>query len=461
MAHLALTKKASMINDMTEGSVSKLLFKFAWPFVLSNLLQTVYNMADMVIVGQYVGEGGVTSVAMGGEVLIFFTFFCLGFVNSGQVLISQFVGRKDYKNVSKTIGLLFTLMLILAVAVTGLGLIFSKPILRLLQVPDAAMQGAIDYTQVCFTGIIFIFGYNGISAIMRGMGDSKHPLMFICISASLNIVLDIVCVKLLHMGAGGAALATVVSQGVALVTALIFLVKNKESFGFDFKLKSFGFDKFIFTRILKLGIPMVLQISAISISMMVVNAYINSYNVVAYSDITAIGNKLGNIMNIVTGSLNAAGAGMIGQNIAAGKTERVSRVVEIITLLGLAFAAIISVLMILIPSQIFALFTSDQEVQALAKTYVWVAVINFFGFSTRAPAMALINGMGFAGLAFVAGILDGVVVRIGLALLLGLTFGMGIYGFWYGMVIAGHAFGVVGAIYYFSGKWKTRKAIIE
>ena len=166
-------------------------------------------------------------------------------------------------------------------------------------------------------------------------------------------------------------------------------------------------------------------------------------------------------MNIVTGSLNAAGSGMIGQNIAAGKTERVSRVVEIITLLGLIFAAIVSVLMILIPSQIFALFTSDLEVQNLAKTYVWVAVINFFGFATRAPAMALINGMGFAGLAFVAGLLDGVVIRIGLALLLGLTFGMGVYGFWYGMVIAGHGFGIVGGIYNISGKWKTRKAIIE
>ena len=461
MGHLTATNKKSMINDLTEGSVSKLLFKFAWPFMLSNLLQTVYNMVDMVIVGRYVGEGGVTSVAMGGEVMIFFTFFCLGFVNSGQVLISQYVGKKDYLSVKKTIGMLFTLMAILGVAVTGLGLWLSGPILRLLQVPDVAMQGAIDYTQVCFTGIIFIFGYNGVSAIMRGMGDSKHPLIFIAISASLNVVLDLICVKGLNMGAGGAALATVISQGVSLVTALVFLVKNKEGFGFDFKLKSFGFTGYIFKRIIKLGIPMVLQISAISISMMVVNAYINSYNVVAYSDITAIGNKLGNIMNIVTGALGAAGSGMIGQNIAAGKTERVSKVVEIITLLGLGFAAILSLLMIFWPSEIFSIFTSDAEVQALANTYVWVAVINFFGFATRAPAMALINGMGFASLAFVAGILDGVVIRIGLALLLGLTFGLGIYGFWYGMVIAGHAFGIVGAIYFFSGKWKTKKAIIE
>lgn len=454
------TKKSSMINDLTEGSVSKQLIKFAWPFVISNFLQTVYNLVDMLIVGRYVGTAGLSAVAMGGEVLILFTFVCMGFVSAGQILISQFVGRKDYESVKRTIGQTFTLMAILAVAMTAVSLPLSKPILRLLNIPDEAWQGAVDYTTVCLSGMVFIFGYNCVGSIMRGMGDSKRPLMFIAISATLNIFLDLLFVKGMYMGAGGAALATVISQAVSFIIAMIYLVINKEAFGFDFKLRSFAIDKDIFKRQVRLGIPMVLQFSAITVSMLFVNSYINEYGVVAMA-VTAVGNKLGNIANIVTQSLNAAGSGMIGQNLGAGRHDRVSKVVMLVTVMGFIFAAFLSLLMILFPEQIFAIFDDNEAVLAMAHSYVWVAVINFFGYATRSPAMALINGMGFASLAFFAGIMDGVVVRIGLAVLLGLVFNMGIYGFWYGMVIAGHVFGVVGAIYFFSGKWKKHKLIIN
>ena len=449
-----------MINDLTEGSVSKQLLKFAWPFVVSNFLQTVYNLVDMVIVGQYVGSAGLSAVSMGGEVLMFFTFACLGFVSAGQILISQFVGRKDYASVKKSIGMMFTMMLALSVFITVISIPLARPILRILNVPDEAMQGAVDYTTVCLMGVIFIFGYNCVGAIMRGMGDSKRPLVFVSIAAVMNIFLDLLFVKAMSMGPGGAALATIISQAFSFIVAMIYLYRNREAFGFDFKLKSFVIDKNIFIRELKLGIPMMLQFSAINISMMFVNAFINQYGVTAMA-VTAIGNKLGNIANIVTQSLHTAGSSMIGQNMAAGKTDRVSKIVKMITLMGLAFAAFLSLLMIIMPEQIFSIFNTEEEVLAMARSYVLVAVINFFGYATRSPSMALINGMGFASLAFFAGIMDGVVVRIGLALLLGIVCNMGVYGLWYGMVIAGHVFGVVGAIYYFSGRWKTHKLIIS
>ncbi len=452
-------QKKSMINDLTEGSVSKQLLKFAWPFVISNFLQTVYNLVDMVIVGQYVGSAGLSAVSMGGEVLILFTFLCLGFVSAGQVMISQFVGRKDYETVKKVIGMIFTTVVVMAVVITVISLPLARPILNLLNVPEEAMGGAMDYTQVCLGGVIFIFGYNAVGSIMRGMGDSKRPLMFVAISATANIFLDILFVGPMNMGPGGAALATVMSQALSFIIAIIYLYRNREAFGFDFKLKSFAIHKDLFVRMVRLGVPMMLQFSAITISMMFVNSYINSYGV-TYMAVTAIGNKLGNITNIVTQSLSAAGSGMIGQNIAAGKHDRVAKVVKMVAGLGCAFAAILSIIMIIMPGQLFSMFDRTPEVVALAKSYVWVAVINFFGYATRSFAMSLINGMGYAGLAFFAGIMDGVVVRIGLAFLMGIVMEMGIYGFWYGMVIAGHVFGVVGAIYFFSGKWKKKKLII-
>lgn len=453
-------KQKSMINDLTEGSVSKQLLKFAWPFVISNFLQTVYNLVDMVIVGQYIGSAGLSAVSMGGEVLILFTFLCLGFVNAGQVMISQFVGRKDYDSVKKVIGMVFTTVFVLAIVITAISIPLAHPILKLLNVPDEAMGGAMDYTKVCLSGVIFTFGYNAVGAIMRGMGDSKRPLMFIAISATVNIFLDILFVGPMNMGPGGAALATIMSQAISFIIAIIYLYRNREAFGFDFKLRSFAIHKALLIRMIKLGVPMMLQFSAITFSMMFVNAYINQYGV-TYMAVTAIGNKLGNITNIVTQSLNAAGSGMIGQNIAAGKHDRVSKVVVMVTVMGLAFAALLSLLMIIMPEQLFALFDNEEAVLAVARSYVPIAVINFFGYATRSPAMSLINGMGYASLAFFCGIMDGVVVRVGLAFLMGIVFDMGIYGFWYGMVIAGHVFGVVGAIYFLSGRWKKKKLIIS
>ncbi|MDD6189546.1 MAG: MATE family efflux transporter [Clostridiales bacterium] len=453
-------KQKSMINDLTEGSVSKQLLKFAWPFVVSNFLQTVYNLVDMVIVGQYIGSAGLSAVSMGGEVLILFTFLCLGFVSAGQVMISQFVGRKEYDSVKKVIGMIFTTVFVLAIFITAISLPLAHPILKLLNVPDEAMGGAMDYTRVCLGGVIFTFGYNAVGSIMRGMGDSKRPLMFIAISATANIFLDILFVGPMNMGPGGAALATVMSQALSFIIAIIYLYRNREAFGFDFKLRSFTIHKDLLLRMIKLGVPMMLQFSAITISMMFVNAYINQYGV-TYMAVTAIGNKLGNITNIVTQSLNAAGSGMIGQNIAAGKHDRVSKVVIMVTVMGLAFAALLSLLMIIMPEQLFAIFDNEEAVLAVARSYVPIAVINFFGYATRSPAMSLINGMGYASLAFFCGIMDGVVVRIGLAFLMGIVFDMGIYGFWYGMVIAGHVFGVVGAVYFLSGRWKKKKLIIS
>lgn len=453
-------KQKSMINDLTEGSVSKQLLKFAWPFVISNFLQTVYNLVDMIVVGQYVGSAGLSAVSMGGEVLILFTFLCLGFVSAGQIMISQYVGCKDYESVKKVIGMVFSTVIVMAVVITAVSLPLARPILELLNVPEEAMGGAMDYTQICLGGVIFTFGYNAVGSIMRGMGDSKRPMMFIIISATVNIFLDIIFVGPMDMGAGGAALATVISQAISFIIAIIYLYRNKESFGFDFKLRSFVPQKDLLLKMIKLGVPMMIQFSAITISMMFVNSYINQYGV-TYMAVTAIGNKLGNITNIVTQSLNAAGSGMIGQNIAAGKYDRVSKVVKMVAVLGLAFAAILSLIMIIMPEQLFSLFDREEEVLALARSYVWVAVINFFGYATRSFAMSLINGMGYAGLAFFAGIMDGVVVRIGLAFLMGIVFNMGIYGFWYGMVIAGHVFGVVGAVYFFSGKWKKKRLIIN
>ena len=455
-----MSKEKTMINDLTQGSVTNTLFTFAAPFMLSNLLQTVYNLVDMVVIGQFVGSTGLSAVSIGGEMLHLLTFICMGFCSAGQITISQYVGAGDRNAVSRVIGNLFTCILILAVALTAVGISCADWMLSIMNTPEEAFSQAMDYTLVCFWGTVFIFGYNVVSSILRGMGDSKRPFVFIAVAAVINLVLDLVFVAGFNWGAWGAALATVIGQAASFIGSLIYLYIKREAFGFDFKPKSF-IPEWQYVKILmRLGLPMCFQYCAIMISALFVQSYINAYGVVA-SAVNGVGNKLSSVMSVVTNAINNAGSAMIGQNLGAGKTNRVNRVIGSAMTFCLAVATVLSAIMVIMPRQVFGLFNSDPEVLEMAMEYVPIAVLSFYGFALRAPFNALINGLGHASLGLIIGLMDGVVARVGLAILLGVTLDLGIHGFWYGNVAAGYVPFIMGLIYYLSGKWKTRKLVIH
>ncbi len=452
--------KKTMINDLTEGKVGKKLIKFAVPFILANLLQTFYNLADMIVVGQFCGQAGLSAVSVGGDLLNLFVFSSMGLCSAGQVIISQYVGKKEYGKLNNTIGTFSTFMLSLAVIFTVLGLIFKETFLEWMHVPEAAFQQAYEYTVVSYAGLVFVFGYNVVSAVLRGMGNSKAPLVFVGIATVVNLILDYILVRFFDAGAAGAAVATVFGQGIAFVTAVVYLYKRREEFGFDFKLKSFIPDKEILKVLLKLGIPMALQTCAINLSGLVVNSSINGYGLVA-SAVTGVGNKINNVATIVTHAVSAAGSSMVGQNFAAGKKDRVVKIIGTVALYAISFAVILSAIMLIFPEQVFAIFDSSNETVSMARTYSAIAVLSFFGFATRAPFLSLINGQGNAILGFTIGLVDSVVARIGISLLLGIVFNMGVMGFWLGAVLAGYTYTVVGGIYFISGKWKKREVAVK
>jgi len=449
----------TMIRDLTLGSPMKQLLTFAFPFVLANLLQQVYNMADMVIVGQFVGSAGLSAASAGGELGTLFLFMAMGFASAGQIIISQHIGAQNSGRLSATIGTLFTFTLLLGAGCTVVALIGCDWFLRLLQVPPEAADYAHDYTLVYFAGIIPVFGYNMVSAILRGMGDSRHPFVFIAIAAILNILLDLLFVGPMHMECFGAALATILSQTLSFVIALIFLYKHRDSFGFDFKLKSFAINKKELSAIVKLGLPLSIQNVAVSISMLVISRYINAFGVIA-SAATAVGNKLTLLATVGTTALMAAGNSIIAQNFAAKKFDRVTKTIGCILLVGMIFVSILALIFVLFPEQVFALFDRDPAVLALSHEYVPICVISLIGFATRSTAMAFINGIGNSRLSFVAGFIDGIIARIGLSLMFGISMGMGVRGFWLGSALAGHVIAVIGVIYYIPGKWKNRKLLV-
>ncbi len=446
----------TMARDLTQGSVTKLLLTFAFPLLCSNLLQTVYNMVDMVVIGQFVGKTGLSAVSIGGDVLGLLTFLVMGFSNAGQVILSQYIGAGRHDRVKGTIGTMFTLTFGMALVLSVACGLFLDRFLILMNTPEECLQYAWDYSFICILGLVFIYGYNLVSAILRGMGDSKHPLMFIAVATVVNLVLDLAFVAGLGMGPGGAALATVIGQGVSFIWAIIYLYRRKEAFGFDFKLSSFRPDRAVLPQLVKLGLPMCLQSAAIHLSMLFVNSYINSYGVVA-SAVTGVGNKLGSITAVVTNALSTAGSSMVGQNLGAEKYHRVPKIIGVSAVLDMAFALVLTALTVFFPRAIFGLFNSDPEVLDMAMTYIPVAVLLYIGFAARSPFFALINGSGNAKLNLIVGLLDGVVCRVGLAMLMGLVMDMGIMGFWLGNAFAGYVPFLIGGVYFLTGRWKRKR----
>ena len=442
----------TMARDLTQGSVTKLLLTFAFPLLCSNLLQTVYNMVDMVVIGQFVGKTGLSAVSIGGDVLGLLTFLVMGFSNAGQVLLSQYIGAGRYDRVKGTIGTMFTLTFGMALVLSVACGLFLDRFLILMNTPEECLQYAWDYSFICILGLVFIYGYNLVSAILRGMGDSKHPLMFIAVATVVNLVLDLAFVAGLGMGPGGAALATVIGQGVSFIWAIIYLYRRKEAFGFDFKLSSFRPDRAVLPQLVKLGLPMCLQSAAIHLSML----FVNSYGVVA-SAVTGVGNKLGSITAVVTNALSTAGSSMVGQNLGAEKYHRVPKIIGVSAVLDIAFALVLTALTVFFPRAIFGLFNSDPEVLDMAMTYIPVAVLLYIGFAARSPFFALINGSGNAKLNLIVGLLDGVVCRVGLAMLMGLVMDMGIMGFWLGNAFAGYVPFLIGGVYFLTGRWKRKR----
>lgn len=452
-----MTSKSSdtLIRDLTQGSVTRLLLIFAFPLLCSNLLQTVYNMVDMIVIGQFVGREGLSAVSIGGDVLHFLTFLVMGFSNAGQVILSQYIGAGNRDRIRGTIGTMFTVTFISAVGLTIVCYLGLDAFLHAMNTPEECFDYARQYGLTCVLGLVFIYGYNLVSAILRGMGDSKHPFIFIAVATVVNLVLDLVFVAGLGMGPFGAALATVIGQGVSFLWAIFYLYRHKESFGFDFKPASFRPDPEVLPKLIRLGLPMILQSAAINFSMLFVNSYINSYGVVA-SAVTGVGNKLGSITAVVTNALSTAGSSMVGQNLGAEKYHRVPKIIGVSMVIDLAFAVLLSFLTICFPRTIFGLFNSDPQVLDMSMTYIPVAVLLYVGFAMRSPFFALINGSGNAKLNLIVGLLDGVICRVGLAMLMGLAMGMGIMGFWLGNAFAGYMPFLIGGVYFLTGKWKRR-----
>lgn len=453
-------KDSGLIQNLTEGSVTKQLLLFAAPLFFSGMLQTVYNMIDMIMVGKFVGSEGLSAVSGGGELLNLLTFVAMGISGAGQIIIAQHIGAGRTEKLGSIISTLFTMLIVCAVVMTGGCLVLRVQILRWLNMQEEAFRYALDYITPCIVGLVFIYGYNLVSAILRGMGDSRHPFLFVAVASVMNIVLDFLLIGRLEMGTYGAAIATVVSQAFSFICGMCFLYQKRKHLGFVFQEKLFFVDSGILRDLLKLGVPMALQSAAVTFSKLYITSWVNGYGVIAAA-VTGIGNKLITVTNVFSQAFATAGGTMIAQNIGAEKYGRVSKIIGVSMLVDGVAAAILSVVTASYPQYIFGIFSGEKEVLEMAVSYVPVAIVMYISCILRPPMSGLINGSGNSRLNIIIALLDGIIVRIGLALFLGEFCKMGISGFWYGNAYAGYVPFLIGGIYFLSGKWKTKKYILK
>lgn len=449
-----------LIKDFTSGNIAKQLLIFSIPFMISNALQVFFSLVDMMVVGKFVGSHGLAAVSIASQLFIFMTMLGLGFSNGGQVLVAQYVGAKRYDRVNRTIGTLFSLLMGMGLFMTISGLCFGKSILGLLNTPDEAFAMALDYTIICSIGISFTYGYNMVAAVLRGMGDSKHPFLFIGIASVLNLIGDLLFIGVLGWGTKGAALATILGQAISFIFSLRFLYKNKEELGFDFKKKDLKIDPEISRLLVKLGIPFSVQSCAINISMMFVNSLVNEFGVYAAA-VFGIGTKIDDIINKTTQGMAFANSTMCAQNLAAGHHNRVRKTVYMTLIYCSLCYLIFSGIYLTMYQQMFRAFTDDQNVIALSFTFVSAIIWSFPAMTLMRGSHGFIRGLGNANLSLALGLLDAFLLRIGLSYFLGVVFNMGLFGFFLGYGLAAYGTGVPGMIYFLSGKWKSFKLIRE
>ncbi|MBQ6367715.1 MAG: MATE family efflux transporter [Erysipelotrichaceae bacterium] len=453
---MAESSSKSMIRDLTEGPVVPLLLRFVMPLFVSNALQAIYNIVDMVVVGNYIGKTGMSAVSIGGDILHLLTFVAMGFSSAGQVIIAREIGANRRDEIKKTIGTMFTFLLVTSLVISLACYGLRHSILSWLNTPAASAKYTMDYMVTCIIGLVFIYGYNIVSAILRGMGDSKRPFIFIAIAAVLNMVLDIWFVKYLHMEVFGAALATVIGQAVSFIVSLIYLYIHKESFGFDFKLSSFKIDGTAFRKMIALGVPMAIQSAAINFSKIVLMSWINLFDV-TFSALAGIYNKINTMCAVISQSFTTAGSTMVGQNLAARKYGRVNKILSAIMIIGIVFSLAGTFVMLKDPDAVYAIFTSDKDVLLSAAVLTLPLILNFYGAATRSGAFALINGSGRPKLNLAIALIDGMISRIGLAALFGFAMKLDCFGFWMGDALAGFMPLAIASVFYLSGRWKEEK----
>ena len=457
----------SGMRDLTVGSVGKNILRFAMPMLVGHMFQQLYTFVDQIIVGRFLGKEALAAVGASFPVIFTLIALIIGIATGGTIVISQFFGARDFTRVKRAIDTIFIVMGVFAVLMTVIGISFAEQIFRLINLPEELMPLATNYFTIYVSGLIVFFGFNGVAAILRGLGDSITPLYFLVISTLLNIGLDLLFIVKLGWGIEGAAFATLIAQGTAFIIAVFYLNRNHELIRFN--LRDFAFDWEIFRQSIRIGLPTGVQQAFVALGMMALMRIVNGFGTDVVAGYTAAG-RLDSLAVIPSMVFAQALATFVGQNIGAGKIDRVKKGLARTLLMSSAVAIVITLLIIVFKYPLMSLFTRDQGVIDIGGDYLTIVTAFYLLFTAMFTYGGVMRGAGDTLIPMFLTIFSLWIIRIPAAVFLSqesiLLFGhsvkglgMGADGIWWS-IPSGWGIGLLlSVIYYRTGRWKTRTVI--
>lgn len=443
------------MKDLTKGNEAKLIFYFALPMLIGNVFQQLYNTVDSIVVGRFIGEKALAAVGASFPIMFLLIALIIGITMGTTILIAQYYGAKDFEKVKRTIDTAYIFLFFASIAITIIGLISSGPLLRLLNVPEEIMPQAKAYLNIIFLGMTATFGYNSISGILRGLGDSKTPLYFLIISTVMNIILDLLFVVAFNWGVQGAAWATIIAQAFSFIVSYIYLKKTHELF--KFKIKEMVFDKKIFGLSLKIGMPSGVQQMFVAGGLMALQSIVNGFGTNTIAAYTAAG-RLDSFASMPAMNFSAAISTFVGQNMGAGKPERVRKGFITTLIMSSLISIFISIAVIMFGRQLIWLFNSNEEVINIGVRYLTIVGSFYIVFSAMFITNGVLRGAGDTLIPMFVTILSLWVIRIPISKFLSVKIGSD--GIWWGIPIAWTAGILLSFGYYITGRWK-RKAFVK
>lgn len=443
------------MKDLTTGKEGKLILQFAAPMLLGNVFQQLFSVVDSIVVGNFVGKEALAAVGASFPVLFVMVSMIVGLVMGTTVVISQYFGAKDSIKVKRAIDTMYVFTFFASIAITIAGIFLSEPILRLLDLPEELLPEAVKYLRIYFSGTIIIFGYNGTSAVLRGLGDSKTPLYFLIIATVANIILDLLLIAVFKMGVAGAAYATVAANGIALSLAIIYL--NRTHKFIRIAVRGLHFDREVFRHSVRIGLPTGIQQTLVAMGMLALMGIVNQFgtNVIAAFSVAS---RLDAIATIPAMSFSMAISTFVGQNIGANKLDRI-RTGLISTVKMMGIVTIVTTLSIVFFGHFMInLFTTDSEVIRLGDQYLTIVSLFYIFFTLMFIYAGVMRGAGDTLIPMFISLLSLWLIRIPFAWYM--SGKIGVTGIWWA-IPAGWFVGLsLSFIYYKTGRWK-RKAVVR
>ncbi|MBC5647462.1 MATE family efflux transporter [Christensenella tenuis] len=443
------------IQDLTSGNVTRTLLRFAGPMFLANLLQSFYSIVDMVVVGRFVGSEGLAAVSSASMLVFLITSVCTGIAQGGAVLVAQYEGAGQKRQQAEAVLALFVLAAAFAAAVTAAGFFFYHPALLLMRVPQEAAADADGYMGIICGGTAFVFGYNAVCAILRGLGDSKRPLYFVLAAAIVNVALDLLLVGRFHMGTRGAAVATVSSQGVSFFIAAAYLWRSR-LVAIHWKWK---ISKKNAAAILRVGLPSAGQMAVLNFSYLAAAGMLNVYGVTVAAA-SGIGLKVNTFAAMPVWAVGQAVSAMAGQAMGKGDIAHTGGVARAGTAVSVIAALVAVAFFQVFAPQVVLLFDGNPEVVREGVLYLRICCsLNCVAYAVMYTLNAFATGLGDASFAFWNSMLDCVLIRIFGSWLLGPVLGYGFIGIYIAEMFAPVLPAIAGIVYFRRGKWKLRRLV--